>query len=263
MSAVESAVSPLLRDDEGPICTLTLNRPQQRNALSMGVMVALAQELDRIASDSRIKVVLLTGNGPAFCSGHDLKEMHDNRSGAFYKAVFEQCSAMMQKIVTLPQPVIAEVNGFAFAAGCQLVASCDLALAAEDAKFSTPGVNIGLFCSTPMVALSRNVSRKHAMEMLLLGEMIDARKAATIGLINRCVPPEKLHEAAMSWARTIASKASSTVKTGKRAFYEQLELHLADAYDYASAVMTRNMLDPDATEGIDAFLKKRQPNWKS
>jgi len=263
MSAVENEVSPLLREDDGAVCTLTLNRPQQRNALSTNVMAALTAELDRIAAEGDIKAVVLTGSGPAFCSGHDLKELRDNRSAAFYTSVFEQCSAMMQRIVRLPQPVIAKVNGFAFAAGCQLVASCDLAIASDEARFSTPGVNIGLFCSTPMVALSRNVGRKHAMEMLLLGGMIDAEKAASIGLINRSVPSELLHEAAMSWARAIASKASSTVKIGKRAFYEQLELRLADAYDHASAVMVRNMLDADAAEGIDAFLTKRQPSWKS
>ena len=262
MAALEKEVSPLLREDDGPICTLTLNRPEQRNALSTRVIALLTEHLDRIAADGSIKVVVLTGSGSAFCSGHDLKELRDNRSAAFYKGVFEQCSAMMQRIVRLPQPVVAKVNGFAFAAGCQLVASCDLAIASDDVRFSTPGVNIGLFCSTPMVALSRNVSRKHAMEMLLLGGMIDARKAESIGLINSCVPAEKLHEATMSCARTIASKASSTLKTGKRAFYEQLELSLADAYDHASAVMTRNMLDDDAVEGIDAFLGKRQPRWK-
>ena len=263
MSAIEKEAGVLIREDDGAICSLTINRPEQRNALSTQVMAALTRHLDTIAEDRNVKVVVLTGSGSAFSSGHDLKEMRDNRSEAFYAGVFERCSEMMQKIVRLPQPVIAEVNGFAFAAGCQLVASCDLAFAAEGVKFSTPGVNIGLFCSTPMVALSRNVSRKHAMEMLLLGEMIDASKAASIGLINACVPPERLHETAMSCARTIASKASSTVKVGKRAFYEQLELRLADAYDYASAVMTRNMMDADASEGIDAFLRKRPPRWNS
>lgn len=226
-------------------------------------MAAITEHLDRIARDIDIKVVVLTGTGSAFCSGHDLKELRDNRSAAFCASLFEQCSEMMQKIVKLPQPVIAKVNGFAFAAGCQLVATCDLAIASEGVKFSTPGVNIGLFCSTPMVALSRNVGRKHAMEMLLLGGMIDARKAESIGLINNCVPADELDEATLSCARVIASKAASTIKIGKRAFYEQLELSLEEAYEHASVVMTRNMLEDDAAEGIDAFLRKRQPRWKS
>lgn len=263
MSVKEDEASPLIRLDDGAVCTLTLDRPQQRNALSMQMMAALSRQLESIADDSRIKVVVLTGNGAAFCSGHDLKELYSKRSEVFYQDIFAQCSVMMQQIVRLPQPVIAKVNGFAFAAGCQLVASCDLAIAADTAKFSTPGVNIGLFCSTPMVALSRNVSRKHAMEMLLLGGTIDAGRAANMGLVNASVPADQLHEATMSWARTIAAKARSTVKVGKRAFYEQLELTLEDAYGYASAVMVRNMLDDDAAEGIDAFLKKREPVWRS
>jgi enoyl-CoA hydratase/carnithine racemase len=242
---------------------LTLNRPQQRNALSMELMEQIIQQLDALAEDHNIKAVILTGSGSAFCSGHDLRELRGDRSEAFAKAVFARCSAMMRKIVNLPKPVIARVNGFAFAAGCQLVAACDLAIAADTARFSTPGVNIGLFCSTPMVALSRNINRKYAMEMLLLGEPVDAVKAESIGLINRCVPAEMLDVAVLEWARIIVGKAQSTVRIGKNAFYRQLELGLAEAYDFASEVMSRNMMNEDAAEGIDAFLEKRPPHWKS
>jgi len=260
MSVVASEAAILLRADEDRVCTLTLNRPRYRNALSTSLMSALTGQLDDIAGDADVKVVVIAGTGVAFCAGHDLRELR-NKSEAHYREIFGQCSAMMQRIVGLPQPVIAEVNGFAFAAGCQLVASCDLAIASDTARFSTPGVNIGLFCSTPMVALSRNVGRKAAMEMLLLGESIDAERARSIGLVNRHVPPEGLRAATMEWARAIVSKASSTVRIGKRAFYEQLEHGLTEAYDYASEIMTRNMLEQDASEGIDAFLEQREPRW--
>jgi enoyl-CoA hydratase/carnithine racemase len=258
-----SADQVLIRSDAGGICTLTLNRPRQRNALSMELMAGVIRELGVLAGDDSIRAVVITGSGPAFCSGHDLREMRSDPSERFAGEVFARCSTMMQKIVALPQPVIAKVNGFAFAAGCQLVATCDLAIAADTATFSTPGVNIGLFCSTPMVALSRNAGRKQAMEMLLLGQPIDAERAQGYGLINRAVPASDLDAAVDEWAAIIAGKAQSTVRIGKSAFYRQLELGLADAYEFASAVMTRNMMEDDAAEGIDAFLQKRAPRWTS
>ncbi|MBU0723674.1 MAG: enoyl-CoA hydratase [Alphaproteobacteria bacterium] len=252
----------LLRQDSGGIARLTLNRPQQRNALSVGLMAALIEELTAISADASVKVVVLGANGPAFCAGHDLKEMRANPGRDFYEKLFRQCSDLMQAIVRLPQPVIARVHGIATAAGCQLVASCDLAIAAETTRFATPGVNIGLFCSTPMVALSRNVNRKQAMEMLLLGEMIDTARAIDFGLINKAVPEETLDEAVADWADAITRKSPLTLKIGKQAFYRQVELDLAQAYDYASRVMTENMLARDAEEGIDAFLEKRHPVWQ-
>jgi enoyl-CoA hydratase/carnithine racemase len=250
------------------VLTLTMNRPQARNALSEALMAGLAENLDRAAKDRSARVVVLRANGPAFCAGHDLKEMNANRTGsdkgeAYFRKVFRECSAVMQAIVHLPKPVIAEVHGIATAAGCQLVASCDLAIASDTAKFATPGVNIGLFCSTPMVALSRNLSRKHAMEMLLTGDMVSAQDAATLGLINRAVPAEKLADETRSLAEKIAGKATAVLTIGKEAFYRQLELGLTAAYDYASEVMTRNMLAPDAEEGISAFVNKRDPKWTS
>ncbi|MBU2089139.1 MAG: enoyl-CoA hydratase [Alphaproteobacteria bacterium] len=252
----------LLRQDSGGIARLILNRPQQRNALSVGLMAALIDELAAISADASVKVVVLGANGPAFCAGHDLKEMRANPGRDFYEKLFRQCSDLMQAIVRLPQPVIARVHGIATAAGCQLVASCDLAIAAETTRFATPGVNIGLFCSTPMVALSRNVNRKQAMEMLLLGEMIDTARAIDFGLINKAVPEETLDEAVADWADAITRKSPLTLKIGKQAFYRQVELDLAQAYDYASRVMTENMLARDAEEGIDAFLEKRHPVWQ-
>src|SRR3954454_4820000 len=228
-------------------------------------MTALGQALDRAAADRNARVVVIAGAGPAFCAGHDLRELRgldpDNRREA-YQAVFEQCSALMLSIVRLPKPVIAEVHGVATAAGCQLVATCDLAVAAADARFATPGVDIGLFCSTPMVALTRAIGRKPAMEMLLTGELIDAEAARAIGLVNRVVPRPQLPSATAALARQIAAKSALTLAIGKAAFYRQAELGLAEAYNYASEVMTRNMLAEDAAEGIDAFLEKRQPVWK-
>jgi enoyl-CoA hydratase/carnithine racemase len=251
----------LLRYDSDHIATLTLNRPAARNALSMGLMEALDAELAAIAEDPGVKVVIIAGAGPAFCAGHDLREIRATPARAAYEALFALCSRLMQRIVRLPQPVIAQVHGVASAAGCQLVASADLAVAAESARFATPGVDIGLFCSTPMVALSRAVGRKAAMEMLLTGGMVPARRALEIGLVNRVAPDGGLREATLSLARQIASKSPLTLAIGKEAFYRQADMDLSGAYDYASEVMTRNMLARDAEEGIDAFLEKRQPHW--
>jgi enoyl-CoA hydratase/carnithine racemase len=257
----------LLRGDIDGIALLSLNRPQQRNTLSEAMLTALAGELASIAADGKVRAVILTHNGPAFSSGHDMKEMtaHRNapdRGRAYFKVLMEQCSALMMSIRKLPQPVIAAVEGVAAAAGCQLVASCDLAVASETARFSTPGVHIGLFCSTPMVALSRNVSNKHAMEMLLTGDMVSADDAYRIGLVNRVAPAGKASEIALDLARQIASKSALTVKLGKEAFYRQRELNLADAYKLTIDVMVENMLARDAEEGIGAFIEKRDPAWE-
>jgi enoyl-CoA hydratase/carnithine racemase len=244
------------------ITTLTLNQPERRNSLSTAMMQALSKELDKVANDHGTRVIVLRAAGAVFCAGHDLKEIReqgDQRDA--HLRLFNLCSQVMQQIVNLPQPVIAQVAGVATAAGCQLVASCDLAVASETARFATPGVNIGLFCSTPMVALSRNVSRKHAMEMLLTGDMIGAAQAEKMGLINRVVPEEALDDAVATLAETIAGKSSHTLKIGKHAFYRQLEMGLSDAYDYTSQVMTENLQADDAKEGIGAFLDKRKPEW--
>ena len=251
----------LLRQQADGIATLTLNRPDARNALSMPLMDALDAQLAAIAEDRSIHVVIIAANGPAFCAGHDLREVRATPTRAFYEALFTRCSALMQRIVHLPKPVIAQVHGVATAAGCQLVATCDLAVAADTARFATPGVDIGLFCSTPMVALSRVVGRKAAMEMLLTGEMIPAARAQELGLVNRVVQATELPAATRALARQIASKSPLTLAIGKEAFYRQAEMDLAAAYAYASEVMTRNMLAHDAEEGIDAFLQKRPPRW--
>jgi enoyl-CoA hydratase/carnithine racemase len=251
----------LLRQDSDNIATLTLNRPAARNALSIGLMQALDDALQSIAEDPAIRVVILAANGPAFCAGHDLRDLRATPTRPFYEATFALCSQLMQRIVHLPKPVIAQVHGVATAAGCQLVASADLAVAAETARFATPGVDIGLFCSTPMVALSRNIGRKPAMEMLLTGDMVPADRARELGLVNRVVPDADLTEATRTLAAQIAAKSPLTVAIGKEAFYRASELPLAAAYDYASDVMTRNMLARDAAEGIDAFLDKRKPQW--
>ena len=251
----------LLRSDDAKVCTLRLNRPTVRNGLSLALMAALQAELDAIGEDDAVLVVVVAANGPAFCAGHDLKEIRANPDSVFYKRLFADCGRLMTTIVRLPKPVIASVHGPASAAGCQLVASCDLAIAAESAGFATPGVNIGLFCSTPMVALSRNVARKHAMEMLLTGDMIDAHEAARIGLVNRVVADDQLDAAVAGLARKIASKSPLSVAIGKQAFNRQLESGLEEAYAYTSEVMIRNMLARDAEEGIDAFLDKRPPVW--
>ncbi|WP_428485163.1 enoyl-CoA hydratase [Rhodopila sp.] len=251
----------LLRRDSDRVAILTLNRPAARNALSLGLMEALDAELAVIADNPAIHVVVISANGPAFCAGHDLREIRANPTRQDYEQVFALCSRLMQRIVRLPKPVIAQVHGVATAAGCQLVASADLAVAADTARFATPGVDIGLFCSTPMVALSRAVGRKAAMEMLLTGDMVSAERAREFGLINRVVPEAALDDAVLSLARQIAAKSPLTVAIGKEAFYRQAEMDLAAAYDYASKVMTRNMLARDAAEGIDAFLAKRPPVW--
>lgn len=252
----------LLRRDEGGIATLTLNRPQARNALSLELMAQLQESLDAIAVDPATRVVVLEGAGPAFCAGHDLRELRANPGRAHYETVFARCSQLMLTVTRLPKPVIARVHGVATAAGCQLVATCDLAVASEAARFATPGVNIGLFCSTPMVALSRAVGRKAAMEMLLTGDLVDAEQARALGLVNRVVAASELDAETQSLARRIAGKSAMTVAIGKEAFYRQAEMPLADAYAYASEVMTRNMLARDAEEGIDAFLEKRHPVWQ-
>jgi enoyl-CoA hydratase/carnithine racemase len=254
--------APILLEERAEgVLRLTLNRPQARNALSIGLMNALVEALGRAAKDPEVRVVVIAAAGPAFCAGHDLREMREDQRREAYQRAFALCSELMLTIVRLPKPVIAGVHGVATAAGCQLVATCDLAVAAEEARFATPGVNIGLFCSTPMVALSRAVGRKAAMEMLLTGELIDAATARALGLVNRVVPREALREAVDGLARQIAGKSALTVAIGKEAFYRQAELDLAAAYRYAAEVMTTNMLAQDAGEGIDAFLAKRPPVW--
>lgn len=252
----------LLRRDTDGVAWLTLNRPAARNALSMALMLALVDELAAIKQDPAVKVVVIGGAGPAFCAGHDLRELRSNPERATYQATFELCSRLMTSIVRLPKPVIARVHGVATAAGCQLVASCDLAIAADTARFATPGVNIGLFCSTPMVALSRAVGRKAAMEMLLTGELIDASRAHALGLVNRVVADNELDDAVAALTGQIVAKSPLTLAIGKEAFYRQAELDLAAAYRYAAEVMTTNMLASDAAEGIDAFLAKRMPAWQ-
>jgi len=251
----------------GAVATLTLNRPAARNSLSMDMLVALHGAIDRLGSDPNVHVIVLAGNGPAFCAGHDLKEMTAARSEAdggrdFFATTMGACADLMQAVVMCPKPVIAAVHGIATAAGCQLVASCDLAIATEDARFATPGVHIGLFCSTPMVALSRTVTRKRAMEMLLTGDMVDAPTAAEWGLINRAVPAADLMTETMALAEKIASKSPATLKVGKEAFQHQSDLSLAEAYAYASDVMVNNMMTDDAEEGIAAFIEKRPAVWQ-
>lgn len=253
-------------DDEG-VLRLTMNDAGRRNALSEAMLAALGAAFADAGADPAVRVIVLAANGPAFCAGHDLKEMTAGRADAdrgraYFTRVMALCSGVMRALVNCPRPVIAEVTGIATAAGCQLVASCDLAIAADTARFSTPGVHIGLFCSTPMVALSRNVADKHAMEMLLTGDMTFASRAAEIGLVNRAVPPEELRQATMEMARKIASKSSMTLATGKGAYYAQREMCLSDAYAYASGVMVENMLARDAEEGIGAFIQKRAPRWQ-
>jgi enoyl-CoA hydratase/carnithine racemase len=259
--------SIVLREDHGSVAMLILNRPEARNSLSQGMIDTLAAALIGIAKDKGVRAVIIAANGPAFCAGHDMKEMTARRADAdkgrgFFNHMFNSCAAMMQSIVNLPQPVIAAVQGPASAAGCQLVASCDLAVASREARFATPGVNIGLFCSTPMVALSRNVSNKHAMEMLLTGELVDAERAYEIGLINRVVDHGRERHEAIELANKIISKSSYVLKIGKEAFYKQRELDLAAAYRYTAQVMTENMLARDAVEGIGAFVEKREPKWE-
>tara|TARA_B100002052_G_scaffold97398_2_gene89926 strand:- start:1271 stop:2053 length:783 start_codon:yes stop_codon:yes gene_type:complete len=244
------------------VAYLTLNRPKAQNALSTDLLENLLTELKKIELNKSIKVVVISSNGKNFCSGHDLKELAIDKRKERFKKLFQLCSEVMMKIVKLPKPVIASVKGTATAAGCQLVASCDLAIASKNSKFATPGVNIGLFCSTPMVAVSRNVNKKQTMEMLLLGNLISPSKAKEIGLINQIVENDKLESKTMDIANKIASKSAATVAIGKEAFYKQLEMGLEDAYRYTSEVMTINMLKQDAQEGIDAFLSHRDPEWE-
>jgi enoyl-CoA hydratase/carnithine racemase len=256
----------LLREDKDGIATLTLNRPAALNALSDEMLAALLTAFGQLAGDRRTRVVILRGSGRVFCAGHDLKEMQAAREGAdkgraYFADLFSRCAAVMQAIPALPQPVIAEVHGIATAAGCQLVASCDMAVAAEGTRFGVNGVNIGLFCSTPMVALTRNVPRKVAFEMLTTGEFIDAHRAREVGLVNRVAPPDRLHDETVSLAGTIAAKLDAAVRVGKRAFYDQAGLPLANAYDMTASVMVENMLWRDTDEGIAAFLERRKPDW--
>ncbi|MDF2117176.1 enoyl-CoA hydratase [Roseiarcaceae bacterium H3SJ34-1] len=265
-SPVADLASTLRRRNEGPVAVLTLCDAKRRNALSLATIAALHVALDDIAADAGIRAVVIEAEGPAFSAGHDLKELtahrgDDDGGRAYFTKTFGNCAAMMQAITALPQPVIAAVEGVATAAGCQLVAACDLAVAGEDAQFATPGVNIGLFCSTPMVALSRNVPRKHAMELLLTGELTGAQEAARIGLVNRVVARGQALAGALDFGRKIAAKPASTVSLGKRAFVRQLEMPLAEAYAFTTRVIVENMLHPDAAEGICAFIEKRAPNW--
>ena len=257
----------LLRDGIGPVAVLTLNRPKTRNTLSEATLAALSDAFTAIANDCAVRAVVITAKGPAFSGGHDLKELTERRSDpdggrAYFRHIMLTCSAMMQQIVHLPQPVIAAVQGTATAAGCQLVASCDLAVASEAAKFGVSGINAGLFCSTPMAPLSRNVARKHALEMLLTGDLIPASDAFRIGLVNRVVPAGSELDAALALARKIAGKSAHVVKIGKQAFYRQLEMGLDEAYRYTAQVMVENMMARDAEEGISAFVEKRTPKWE-
>lgn len=258
----------LLQDlDERGVLRLTLNDPNRRNPLSEAMLAALHQAFTGAGENPSVRAIILGSNGPAFSAGHDLREMTAARQDAdkgkaYFAKMMGICSTVMQSVVHCPKPVIAEVGGVAAAAGCQLVASCDMAIASEEALFNTPGVNIGLFCSTPMVAISRNMSPKHAMEMLLTGDLIPAARAEEMGLVNRVVAKADLRDATDALAAQIASKSSYTLAVGKRAFYDQAEMSLTDAYEYASEVMVQNMLARDAEEGIGAFLEKRAPDWK-
>lgn len=259
--------SPLLRETVDGIAVLTLDSPATRNALSEAMIAALHEALDAIRDDKAIRAVVIAARGPAYSSGHNLKELTARRTDAdngraYFAHVMTSCSNMMQAIVRLPKPVVAAVQGVATAAGCQLVATCDLAIASEQATFATPGIDIGLFCSTPMVALSRNVPRKHAMRMLLTGEAITAQRASELGLVNSVVPAGSERDAAIDLAKQIALKSAYTLKVGKEAFYRQAEMNLAEAYAYTAQVMTENMMARDAQEGIGAFIEKRDPKWE-
>ena len=267
MSSINSNTSlsleklpPLLRKDKSGIAYLTLNRPKTHNSLSKGLLERMQSELDKIEKDSSVRAVIIDAVGKSFCAGHDLKELRDSNKSEV-KQLFKDCSRVMTTIMQLPQPVIAKVQGLATAAGCQLVATCDMAIASENASFCTPGVNIGLFCSTPMVALSRNIPRKIAMEMLLTGNSINALKAASWGLVNDVVPDLELEGAVIEIAENLASKSQHTITIGKHAFYNQLDMSIESAYEYTSEIMTKNMLSLDAQEGINAFLGNRNPKW--
>ncbi|MDM0115002.1 enoyl-CoA hydratase [Variovorax sp. J22R133] len=264
MSALAPTPVPLLqREDNGGVATLRLNRPEQFNALSEAMLEALQGEVDRIAVDDSVRCVVLAAAGKAFCAGHDLREMRGRPELAYYQALFTQCSRVMQAIQALPVPVIARVHGIATAAGCQLVASCDMAIASEAARFAVSGINVGLFCATPSVALSRNVSAKRAFDMLFTGRFIDAATAADWGLINEAVREDELDAAIARKTDAILAKSRAAVRYGKAMFYRQRQMALGNAYEYASDVMARNMMEEDAGEGIDAFLGKRQPQWRS
>jgi len=259
-----AAIEPVVVTSvEGGVARLTLNRPRQFNAISMEVLAAMEEALAGLAADPSVRVVVIAGSGTAFSGGHDLKEMMANRSEPFIGALFERCSRVMLQLQALPQPVIARVHGTATAAGCQLVAACDLAVAASEARFATSGINFGLFCATPGVPLSRNVSRKRAFEMLFTGEFIDAETAKAWGLVNSVVPAAELDAEVARLARLIEEKPRAVVAAGKALFYEQLEARLVQAYGEASRAITRNMLGEDAAEGVGAFIEKRKPNWKS
>jgi enoyl-CoA hydratase/carnithine racemase len=267
VNRVASEQAIVLRDDRDGVALVVLNRPQARNALSAAMLQALTQTLAGIAGDKSVRAVVLAANGPGFCAGHDLREITERRSDsdaglAYTRDLMDACSAMMLSIHRMPQPVIAAIEGAASAAGCQLVATCDLAVASKTASFATPGVHIGLFCSTPMVALSRNVARKHAMEMLLTGDMVSAEDAYRIGLVNRVVEPGTARDEAFKFARKITAKSALTIKLGKEAFYRQLDMSLPDAYRFTSQVMVDNMMMRDAKEGISAFVEKRTPTWE-
>ncbi|WP_164658759.1 enoyl-CoA hydratase [Tropicibacter sp. Alg240-R139] len=256
----------LERSDTGAVAHLNMNAPERLNALSDEMLGALQDEFERLKGDRSIRAVILSGSGKAFCAGHDLKQMTAGRQAedggkAYFKDLFDRCARMMMTVQQLPQPVIAQVHGIATAAGCQLVATCDLAIAAEGTRFGVNGVNIGLFCSTPMVALSRNIPRKHAFEMLTTGQFINAARAAELGLINRAVPLDNLVDETAALAETLAGKLGAAVKTGKQAFYQQVQMPLDQAYAYTGDVMVENMLYRDTEEGIAAFIEKRDPNW--
>jgi len=262
MSAVPQSEGPvLLREDRDGICTLTMNRPKQMNLLTSEMIGAIQDALDSIASDSDVRVVVLAATGKGFCAGHDLKEIRALGEKSKVEALFRRCARMMLSIQQLPQPVIARVHGAAAAAGCQLVAQCDLAVAAEAAKFTTPGVSWGFFCSTPGVAVGRNIHRKHAMEMLLTGDLIGSAQALEWGLVNRVVPADELDEAVSALARKLAAKPRATLSEGKRAFYEQMDLGIERAYEMASRVITASFVHEEGREGMDAFIEKRDPKW--
>lgn len=261
-AAVPADQPILLRHDAGGVATLTLNRPRAYNALSRALLGELQAALEAVEHDASVRVVVIAGAGAAFCTGHDLKEMRANREPGFIGGLFEQCSRMMLTLSRIPQPVIARVHGIATAAGCQLVAQCDLAVAEEGARFATSGINFGLFCSTPGVALSRNLSRKQAMEMLMTGDFIDARTALARGLVNRVAPADQLDAEVARLTQSIIAKSPVAVATGKRMFYRQLEMGMEQAYQLASEAMTCNMMAEDAAEGVDAFIEKRKPQWR-
>jgi enoyl-CoA hydratase/carnithine racemase len=259
--ATETDEPMLLREDRDGVCTLTLNRPRQYNALSEAMLDALQATFDEIAKDAAVRVVVLAAKGKAFSAGHDLKEMRSNPSQGYYENLFNKCGRMMITMMRLPVPVIARVEGIATAAGCQLVASADLAVASEEARFGTSGINVGLFCMTPGVALSRNVKRKQAFEMLFTGKLISAERACELGLINRAVPPEQVGTAIEELADAIRAKSQAAIAAGKRVFYRQIEMAMEEAYGYAAEEMAINMMFHDAGEGIDAFIDKRKPTW--